>query len=485
MVPLQPTLFAGADGDGDIGRTTTTDRKRRGHYPTPPDLVERVIAAVMPPIAPGATVRVVDPACGDGRFLAAAAEWIAARGGHADVHGVELDEATATEAHSLLSTSPATAVRIDVADALRHEWGATYHRHYDVVVGNPPYLSQLASSTTRGGSSARGGGPYADVAAEFLHLAVQLAKPGGGRVGLVLPQSILASRDVGAIRAAVERDAVRFWGWWSPRRHFDAAVFVCALGFERRAEPQPAGNSGADPGDSSPVWTDVVLTSLGVPELQSLRTSGTVGERGEVSVDFRDCYYGLVDAVTEDGAGPRLVTSGLIDPGRCWWGERPTRFAKRRFAAPRIDVHELSPSMQQWAAAMAVPKVLVANQSSVLECVVDGDGSMLPSVPVLTVRPRPGTGAWDLAAVLTSPVATAAAWQAAAGTGLSARAVRLSPRLLSALPWPADPLDSAVEALRDGDVGACGRFVDVAFGCDDEPLWQWWAARLPTTRNER
>ena len=81
-------------------------------------------------------------------------------------------------------------------------------RTFDVVVGNPPYLSQLAAATTRGGASRHGGGPYADAAVEFLALAVRMARSGGGRVGLVLPQSILASRDAGA-RARRRRPAGR------------------------------------------------------------------------------------------------------------------------------------------------------------------------------------------------------------------------------------------------------------------------------------
>lgn len=481
MAPLQPTRVGGVDPEGDIGRTDHNERKRRGHYPTPPDLVGRVVEAVMPPARAGDTISVLDPACGDGRFLAAAAAWISSRGGHARVHGVELDGPTAAEARRVLAASPGVAeARIDVGDALRRDWGAS---QYDVVIGNPPYLSQLATATTRGGRSARGGGPYADVAAEFLHLAVHLARPGGGRIGFVLPQSILASRDAGGIRAEIEREAVRTWGWWSPRLHFDASVVVCALGFERRTSPTDgpaaAGNSAAAPDDRTPVWTDVVLTALGVPELPGLWSSGTVGDRAAVTVDFRDCYYGLAAAVTDGGTGPRLITSGLIDPGRCRWGERSTRFAKRTFTAPRVDVGRLSPQMQQWASSMSAPKVLVANQARVIECVVDPDGSMLPSVPVLTVRPRPGVDRWDIAAVLTSPIATLAAWHAAAGTGLSASSVRLNPRLLAGLPWPAGATASAVEALRDGDVAACGRLVDAAFGADDDTGWDWWCRRLP------
>ena len=132
---------------------------------------------------------------------------------------------------------------------------------------------------------------------------------------------------------------------------------------------------------------------------------------------------------------------------------------------------------------MAVPKVLVANQTRVIECLVDADGSMLPSVPVLTVRPRAGADPWDIAAVLTSPVVSACAWHAAAGTGLSATSVRLSPRLAAALPWPAGSTADAVEALRDGDVAACGRLVDAAFGADDDIRWDWWRERLPADRD--
>ena len=117
----------------------------------------------------------------------------------------------------------------------QHDWG---DERFDVVLGNPPFLSQLAASTTRGGSSRHGGGPYADAAAEFLALAVRLARPGGGRVGLVLPQSILASRDAAEVRSDVDRRAELIWSWWSPRRVFDAQVFVCALVLRASASPR-------------------------------------------------------------------------------------------------------------------------------------------------------------------------------------------------------------------------------------------------------
>ena len=160
-------------------------RKRRGDYPTPPWLVDLVVAAATPAVSCG-DVLVVDPACGDGRFLRASGERVRAGGGRAVLVGCDIDAPAVSAARRALDAE------IEHGDALRHDWSALAGR-VDVVVGNPPYLSQLAAVTTRGGASAHGGGPYADAAVEFLALAHRLARPDGGRIGLVLPQSVLGS----------------------------------------------------------------------------------------------------------------------------------------------------------------------------------------------------------------------------------------------------------------------------------------------------
>jgi SAM-dependent methyltransferase len=457
VAPLQSPLHPRADR-----------RKRLGAWATPDELVDLVVSRTVTAdwVAGHATpIRVIDPACGDGRFLRAAARRIAELGGRAVLTGVDIDP-LALEA---VAADPGFAgVELVCTDALAAEWNG---RTFDLVLGNPPFLSQMAASTSRGGSSRHGGGPYADAAAEFLALAVGVAAPDAGRVGLVLPQSILGARDAAGVRAGVEQVADMFWSWWSPDRHFDAEVVVCALGFERTTSPV------ADPGAST--WSHVVVRHLGVPDLPPLDLSGTVGDRSDLNANFRDEYYGLVPAVADDADGPPLVTAGLIDPGRCHWGERPVRFAKHTFTAPRVDRSLLDERMQRWAARKLVPKVLVATQTSVVEAVVDHDGEWLPGVPVTSVVPHRGRCAWEIGAVLTSPVATVAAWHTAAGTGLSARTVRLGPSSIAAVPWPAGRLDTAVTALRDGDVLACGLEVTAAFGVpEDHPMVAWWCERV-------
>lgn len=456
-------------------------RKQLGAWYTPPDLVDAVVDAVItPPFVAGRSrpLAVLDPSCGDGRFLAAAARRTASLGACVSLTGCDLDPAAITEARATLPDD--TDLR--QADALATMWPP---ERFDLVIGNPPYLSQMAAATTRGGSSRRGGGPYADAAAEFLALAGELVEPAGGRVALVLPQSMLASRDAGAIRNSIGERAHMIWSWWSERRVFDAQVHVCVVAFEFGV-PEPV--------ERRTNWSHVVTSRQGVPASPTdIRTHGCLGDRARLNANFRDEYYGMIPAVGDHENGPHLVTSGLVDPGRSWWGDRPITFAKRRYAHPRVDLGQLDDRMREWARRRLVPKVLVANQTRLVEAVCDPHGDWLPAVPVLGVYPtgahwddddrRPvdelAESAWRIAAVLTSPVASAWLWHRGAGTGLSADAIRLSPVTLAALPWPAGDLDVAVAALRKGDVRGCGAGVDSAYGIgDDSTLFDWWSALL-------
>jgi hypothetical protein len=157
-------------------------------------------------------------------------------------------------------------------------------------------------------------------------------------------------------------------------------------------------------------------------------------------------------------------------------------FARRRFGRPTVELDRLAPTMRRWAEDLLTPKVLVANQTRVIEAVTDPDGRWLPGVPLITVRPADGADAVEIAAVLTSPVARAWAWHRAGGSGLSARTLRLGPRWLAELPWPRGDLAPAVAALLAGDVAACGEAVSAAYGtaATDPALHGWWSAALPT-----
>lgn len=453
-------------------------RKSLGAWYTPVDLVDLVVSRALADFGAVAAgndelrqrpVRILDPACGDGRLLDALRVRLHLDGYSVEATGCDVDP-------TALAGISHPAVRTIEADALTHDWG---DERFDIVVGNPPFLSQMSSDTTRGGSSRHGGGPYANSAAEFLALSIRLADPDGSAIGIVLPQSILASRDAAPVRDEVDRSADHTWSWWraDQRGLFDAEVNVCALGFRRPATR--AYDRFA--------WTKVVTAELGVPalDISTLHCSGSIGDRAEANANFRDEYYALVGAVSDLASGPPLVTSGLIDPGRSWWGERPVRFAKQTFQHPRVDLSKLDGRFSSWAQRKLVPKVLVANQTAIVEAVADPDGAWLPGVPVTTLTPTPGRDpvriVHEIAAVLTSPVAAAWCWHTGGGTGMSTKAVRLTPAVLTSVPWPAGELESAVDALTAGDVVGCGAAVMRACGLDPDAddLFTWWCAALP------
>lgn len=479
--------------DGSVSsRSHDPERQRRGAYFTPPALVDVLVRDVLGPALDGAAAppRVIDPACGDGRLLAAAGECIAARFGVDPLPylvGVELDRADAR------STASRLGVRVLCGDA-RELLDTRTHRHaYDVVLGNPPYLSQLSSATARGGRSHLGGGPYADVAAEFLALSLRLARTENGRIGLVLPMSVLASQHVAPIRREVEQHAAIESFWWSDTQMFDANVRTCILGL-RTGQPSSEVHRSRGPGAlriesvrapritaEQDSWSWLVVDAVGIPALAGIDSAGTLSGIASATADFRDQYYGLVGCVDEGGDGPPLITSGLIDPARSLWGERTTVFAKQRFDAPRVRTDRLDTRMQRWAAARLVPKVLVASQTRVIEAVVDEQGAWLPSVPVVSVVPARVDDLWRVAAVLTSPVASAHIAHRRTGSGLSARALRVTASDLHAIPLPTDEgaWDDAAECVRGGDVAGAGAAMMRAYGCGERSdLLTWWLQNL-------
>ena len=381
-----------------------SQRKLLGAWYTPPQLVATVVKEVRRGFTPRT---VLDPACGDGRFLTPFTDT-------ATVTGIDIDPATSWTN----------------GDSLSIDWG---EQQFDAVVGNPPFLNQLATSTSRGGRSKYGGGPYADSAAEFLSLAVRLTRP-GGRVGLVLPLSMLSTRDVKAIRDDVSRRAALRWMWWSPTLMFDASVRVWAGVWEVGAEQGALRRAfGPEFEERPPIAMPTQWAGLIADTVEAPHDGPVLGDIAAFTADFRDQYYGLVGAVSDNVEGPPLITSGLIEPSECLWGRRNVRFAKQTFTAPRVEVSSLSPAMQRWAAQRLVPKILIANQTRRIEAVIDRDGSWLPSVPVISCTTDRLD---DVAAVLHTDAATEWVRYHAAGSGLSATSVRLTARLLASIPVP-------------------------------------------------
>jgi hypothetical protein len=526
---LDPVDLVGAA----LEAATDGERRRaQGLHVTPRWLAEHLVTLALPsppprPAGDAAWPTVCDPACGGGVFLVAAARLLHGRGvgrRHVVRHllwGADIDPlglAAAEAALALWAGEPPPPGRLVVGDPLGHGravWPDPPPDGFDAVVGNPPFQSQLGRATARSAADqrrlrARFGSPvraYTDTAWLFLLVGCELVRP-GGRVVLVEPQSLVAARDAAAVRAAVDRHAVLRDLWLDEGRVFRAAVRVCAPVLELRADgasqPDPPAVSAAvrasadgPTSDGDDRWGTLWALALDLPALR-VDSRHTLGERATVVAGFRDEYYGLVDLVREldpsdraDAVAP-LVTSGALDWAACAWGDRPIRFAKRRWRAPVVDRSRLATvaprAARRWVERTRVPKLVVATQTRVVEAAVDHEGAWVPSVPALAVVPADPDDMWRLAAALLSPAATAWLARRAAGTGLERGALKVAGPDLAALPLPADQAcwDAAALALR-GLVAAPGPAaldaylvaIAQAYGVPGS-LTAWWRGRAGT-----
>ena len=207
------------------------ERKRRGHFSTPPSLVERVLDACgYLPDADLARIRVLDPACGGGNFLAAAARRLLAFAGLRELDRAaqialaqrnlwgfdpdpvacflaEMQLRTTMEAawrgqawHSQETPLSECALQVHQADGLTLPW----EPRVDLFVANPPYLA--AKNTDLSGYQSAQQRGQADSYLFFLSCALQVVRPGGW-IGMVLPDPVLARANAARERTYLLKDA--------------------------------------------------------------------------------------------------------------------------------------------------------------------------------------------------------------------------------------------------------------------------------------
>lgn len=461
-------------------------------------------------LRPG-TRTVCDPACGDGRFLSAAAAvhlsgevGLHSFGGDLAGRPADAGEASVVEANTLVA-GLAT-------------WPDAPAEGFDLVIGNPPFRGQLREETwlraeeraqliERYGDVARG---YVDTASLFLVAACEMAAP-TGRVAFIMPMSFLAARDAAPARRRVLELATLEGLWICPDFVFpDAQVQVCAVILDRSGprkrpvrrwvgedfDPIEPAVVDSDQLMDAPTWSHLAAPAFGVPEV-ALESHGTLSQLVTATAGFRDEYYGLAELVCEapdptDGGSAPVITSGLIDPGAIVWGHRSARIARRDWTAPTVRLGRIdtTSSLGRWVAARRHPKLLVATQTKVIEAAPDPDGNLVPLTPVIAVHAA-GEELWRALAVLLAPPVTAHALSRYLGVARSAGAIKLSASQVLDLPLPVDQQrwDDAARVLadahdpaaggvpRDAVLAAATRMTE-AYRCDHGVLG-WWMRRLP------
>ncbi len=523
--------------------TLSEELRRSGSHFTPPqlavDLTNLVLNRWAPAVRHGPPL-VVDPTCGAGVFLITALDALVDG-------GMAPDEAIACVRGSDVDVGAVHAARAALVcwfdeRAARHSFGHPLDRrsilalidanvtlgdgfdlleqlaaNVDIVIGNPPFQSQLHTSTARSsesrnvayerfGDAAKG---YVDTAALFLLAAVDSVAPGGS-VLMIQPRSTLAAAHARRIRQQVLQDCELTDLWVDRRDVFGASVAVCAtLLSKRRSGPPtrrhatPVSSTTLHPGvvdigstmtcpaptEFDDSWSSCLASSYRVPRV-FIGSGPAVGEVATVTSGFRDQYYGLVGHIEETrptGPSARLITSGAINVGGHSWGDVSQRFAKARWQTPWVDLDAVklaSTSLRSWLGVMARPKVLVATQTRVVEAMADPEGDYLGATPVIAVAPSDIGMVVPLAAALSAP--PVAAWLAhrCAGSGMSRTSYRFRATDLAAVRLPTGTAEwvAATAAFELGDWPLFAERSCAAYGLTAQPATQlvtWWLDEIP------
>ncbi len=184
------------------------ERKMRGHFSTPPQLVSRMLDACGYHAERDLTqLRMLDPACGSGNFLAGAAGRLLASGQRLgyrasaladlmrnNLWGFDPDPVSCFLAEMQLRAvlpesccEAAPPLHIHQADGLIFPWEQS--EHIDLFLTNPPYLA--AKNNDLSGYLLTRQRGQSDSYLLFLDLALRVVRPGGW-IGLVLPDPVLA-----------------------------------------------------------------------------------------------------------------------------------------------------------------------------------------------------------------------------------------------------------------------------------------------------
>jgi|694.fasta_scaffold99756_2 hypothetical protein len=544
-------------------------RTLQGSFYTPFDVVESLIEVSASSRFKQVTnlenaPKIIDPACGTGNFLVIAAlrivDRLVALGFDATeamqfvvrncVYGTDVDESALIKCAANLSDLTGGNVKpteirqhflcrdallIDGAgaaaksqpsffDVENEKWSDLFpslfvsdNPGFDIVIGNPPFLSQLSTETVASSAQyAELESRYSDsiskltnTASIFFLAALKMVKK-DGIISFIQPMSFLATRDSESVRQVIANTNSLCSIWVCTEKIFDAAVQVTAislsLGKATESVKIYSGRSFDYVEETrqfttfEPTWSRAMTAARRFP-VASLQTDGRLSDIAEITGDFRDQYYGLVNAVVENSLPTseqmKLATVGLIDPGLFAWGETATRFAKNPFTYPVVNLDKLDPKITEWVKSRRRPKVIVATQTKVLECYVDEVGDVLPSVPLSTVNSTPEM-IWHIAALLSAPPISLLACERHFGAGMSADVLKLGAKDLLELPIPQfkEPwelaasnfklLQKAVSTIdRLSIMTQIGRLMCEAYGVANDEVLQWWLGRLPRSMQAR
>ena len=205
-----------------------------GDFQTPPSLAARVCGLLSGFGLRAATV--VEPTCGEGAFLAAAANSFP----QAQLYGCERNPRYADIARRMQSSG---RLRVDTADFFSHDWNATLAAFVDpiLILGNPPWVTNAAIGALGGGNlptksnadKLRGihaitGSANFDISEWMIRQNIRWLNGRRGAIAMLCKTSVARKvlRHAWAVSAQIDRAAIYRI---DAAREFGVAVDACLL----------------------------------------------------------------------------------------------------------------------------------------------------------------------------------------------------------------------------------------------------------------
>ncbi|MFO0556336.1 MAG: DNA methyltransferase [Polyangiaceae bacterium] len=280
---------------------------------------------------------------------------------------------------------------------------------FDAVLANPPFLDSEAMSRLDPKGRANLARHFTctkgnwDLYIPFFERALQLAGE-RGRVSLISPNKWLAAPYGSALRTHTETRLACLLDF-SVGRAFEGVgvAAICAVFDTAPRRSAVAVLRATERGGGTSVSREAIvgqknwgfLLSPHIALLARISSGGTrLGEFVTASDPFTVSEaYQLIDDISEADSTEqpafRFINTGTVDPYTSLWGERETRYLRRRFMKPVIERAKLEHRFPRRHAQACQPKLILSGMRG-FEAFLDERGEFVAGKSSVIVLPRDG-----------------------------------------------------------------------------------------------